>query len=135
MNLQNFCVPICVLTCVHAQKARSRCPRTPEGGLPSILATSSRNGSKKLDRLRCEGLPSPLKNKKIIKISPKKAAFYKVVFSSFFVITFSAPLAALILNKLQDPIKTFSWLFETEIRLFRGKLRLFRGFLPVFKII
>ena len=120
----------------RTKKLAPDAPRTPEGGLPPILATSSRNGSKKLDRLRCEGLPlAPKKQKKIIKISPKKAAFYKVVFSSFFVITFSAPLAALIHRELQDPIKTFSWLFETEIRLFRGKLRLFRGFLPVFKII
>ena len=39
-------------------------PRTPEGGSPPILATSSRNGSKKLDRLRCEGLPLAPKNRK-----------------------------------------------------------------------
>lgn len=64
-------------------------PPTPEGGLPPILATSSRNGSKELDRLRCEGLPlAPKKQKKIIKFAPKTADFYKVVFSSFFVITF-----------------------------------------------
>ncbi len=51
-------------------------PPTPEGGLPPILATSSRNGSKKLDRLRCEGLPlAPKKQKKSSNLRQKRLTF------------------------------------------------------------
>ena len=61
-------------------------PRTPEGGLPPILATSSRNGSKKLDRLRCEGLPlAPKKQKK----SPKNRRILTDSFLSSFLSSFS----------------------------------------------
>ena len=95
--------------------------------LPQTHATGARNATARAAR----ACPSPLKNKKSSKNAPKKAAFYQVVFSSFFVITIFGTIGGVDTQRVTRPNYEFFGTFRDRITSFS---ELFTSFSELFGV-